>query len=168
MYTKADLVDMKTDADFFAEVLKGKLILIAYDTDVNYEPCNKGGVKAHWTLITGFLVPIEFRDTISKSVVEHTDDNRPVGINFIRSLRPGDSDALKAKYESSNEFRSLIYVTCKQGKSKKLGVWKLAKLLESNRQLKEINSSKCDPLNFVLPADGDLSKSLSLRFLVFK
>ena len=36
-----------------------KFILIAYDCDFNFEPCNKNGKKAHWALITGYVFPFE-------------------------------------------------------------------------------------------------------------
>ena len=168
LYTKTELVNLKNDTDFFQTVLEAKLILIAYDTDANYEPCNKKGIKAHWALITGFLVPISFDEKISKSIIDYTEENKPVGIHFIKSLKKNELNSLKQKFENNQTFRSLIYVICKQGKSKNLGIWSLEKLLDSNRQLKEINSSKCDPFNFVLPLNNDLSKSLSLRVLVFK
>lgn len=166
-YVKTEIMKFNEDVDFFETLLKAKLILIAYDTDFNYEPCNKKGIKAHWALVTGFLLPINHNDSVSKKLIDYDDETKPIGINFIKSLKYEEIHSIRSIFESNQTFRELVYVICKQGKSKNLGVWRLEKLLESNRQLKEVNSNKCDPINFVLPPDGDISKTLSSRFLVF-
>lgn len=167
--TNVQLISLNADVDFFEILLKSKLILIPYDTDRNYEPCNKKGIKAHWALITGFLVPIHFDEIVSKSLVQFTEEHKPRSLSFVDSLELAQVQALRKIFEVNKGGTTcdLIHVICKQGKSKNLGVWSLRKLLESNRQLKEINLEKCDPLNFVLPADKDLSKTLSSRFLAF-
>jgi len=173
--TNAQIVDLKRDVDFFEELLKAKLILIPYDCDRNYEPCNKKGIKAHWALITGFLLPIDYEKSVAETFIDfnnrpklsHRFEKKSTGLNFVDSIKEEQIEAMKNDFEENEEFRNLIYVICRQGKSKNLGVWSLGKLLESNRQLKEINTTKCDPDNFVLPSDGDLSKTLSGRFLVF-
>ncbi|XP_072032751.1 uncharacterized protein [Amphiura filiformis] len=40
-------------------LLQGNPILIAYDTDANFEPCCKKGHKAHWAVLTGFLFRVK-------------------------------------------------------------------------------------------------------------
>uniref|UniRef100_A0A915ENL2 Actin maturation protease n=1 Tax=Ditylenchus dipsaci TaxID=166011 RepID=A0A915ENL2_9BILA len=35
---------------------KKQLILVPYDCDKNFEPCEKDGKNAHWAVLTGFLV----------------------------------------------------------------------------------------------------------------
>ncbi len=165
--TQVEIRNFNQDVDFFEVLLKSKLILIPYDTDRNYEPCNKNGIKAHWALITGFMVPVHFSESVSKSLVNFTEENKPQGLTVVQSLELSQVQELRKIFEKNKQVSDLIHVICKQGKSKNLGVWNLKKLLESNRQLREINKEKCDPVNFVLPTDMDISKTLSSKFLAF-
>jgi len=166
----AKMLDLNEDKDFFEILLTSKLILFPYDCDFNHAPCNKKGIKAHWALITGFILPIDHDESISLTFGNYSEEKRPCGIEFIDSVKPEQIAKLKENYENkyyeAKRFSDLVYVVSKQGKSKHLGVWRLKYLLESNRQLKDIDYKKCDPSEFVLPLDGDLSKSLSKRFLV--
>ena len=59
------------------------------------------------------------------------------------------------------------YVICKHGKSKHSGVWHLGRLIESNRQLKQVDEQKCGPAEFVRPSDGNICATLSSRALIF-
>ncbi|CAH1792693.1 unnamed protein product [Owenia fusiformis] len=54
--------NMKDSMELFCEHLKqGGAILVPYDSDRNHEPCCKCGHKAHWAIVTGFLlVPKEY------------------------------------------------------------------------------------------------------------
>jgi len=165
--TPVEIINLNQDVDFFEVLLKSKLILIPYDTDRNYEPCNKNGIKAHWALITGFMVPVHIDESVSKTLIHFREENKPQGLTFVQSLEVSQVQELRKIFETNKQVSDLIHVICKQGKSKNLGVWSLKKLLESNRQLREINTEKCDPNNFVLPHDMDISKTLSSRFLAF-
>lgn len=165
--TAVEIVNLNGDIDFFEILLKSKLILIPYDTDRNFEPCNKKGIKAHWALVTGYLVPVHIDDIALKPIINFSDENKPNGLTFVESLELAQVTALREAYKNNKVVSDLIHVICKQGKSRHLGIWNLKKLLESNRQLKEINEEKCDPINFVLPPNKDLSKTLSSKFLVF-
>ena len=59
------------------------------------------------------------------------------------------------------------YVICKHGKSKHSGVWNLKRLIESNRQLKQIDELKCNEDDFVRPRDGNIGATLSSKVLIF-
>lgn len=169
-HVDAKVLVLNEDKDFFETLITSKLILFPYDCDFNHAPCNKKGIKAHWALITGFILPIDHEEPISLTFGKNTEENRSHGIEFIDSVKTEQVIKLKENYENkyfdAKKFSDLVYVVSKHGKSRHLGVWRLKHLLESNRQLKDIDYKKCDPSEFVLPLDGDLSNSLSKRFLV--
>ena len=60
----------------------------------------------------------------------------------------------------------LVHVFCRQGKSKSYGVWNFRRLIESNKQLKEIDSKRTDDEFYVKPADGNLENTLASKILV--
>lgn len=159
-------IDIKSESDeakLFESLFKSKPILIAYDCDFNFEPCNKQGVKAHWALITGFLIPVDFKMlSISESEVnlrlvpfeKHFTDE--MAQKYIEHFSNGKID------------KSSIRVICKHGKSRHSGIWKLSDLLKSNFQLEKVDPDKCDPTKFVLPENGSLKNTLASKALVFK
>ena len=165
------LNEVDRELDFLEAILSAKLSLIAYDCDFNYEPCNKKGVKAHWALIIGFLLPVDLVN--SEQFLPSDSAQRPNEIlHFTTQLAVDQIKHLRYNYENktfanNKAFRDLVYVVCKHGKSKNVGIWNLKKLIESNSQLREINSSKCDRSQFVLPDDGDLTKTISSKVLIF-
>ncbi len=55
-------------------LLNSKLILIAYDCDFNFEPCFKRGQKAHWALITGYLLPVQTSHLESLNIVYYEEE----------------------------------------------------------------------------------------------
>jgi hypothetical protein len=164
---------MNDEIDFFEQILNSKLILIAYDCDFNYEPCNKKGIKAHWALITGFLLPLDLTDKNSDLIYKKTEAETQFNVlDYTKPLQFEQIQYLRKNYENkilsnNKNFKDLVFVICKHGKSKNLGIWNLSKLIESNKQLKQINDSKCNRDEFVLPVDGDLSRTLSSKYLVF-
>jgi hypothetical protein len=51
------LYDGVLDSEFIREKLKQhSMLLVPYDADRNHSPCNNRGHKAHWCLITGYLI----------------------------------------------------------------------------------------------------------------
>ena len=145
--------------NIFKEILNSKLVLISYDCDFNFEPCNKNGNKAHWALITGFLLPIRLKkdDDLLNSI-----SNKELLINL-------NNTEINTECQLSEmvNFEDENYVICRHGKSKHSAIWSLSRLLESNRQLKYIDDEKCNQNDFVRPFDGDISNSLSSKALIF-
>ena len=169
-----DLNEGETELELISYILSSNLILIPYDCDFNFEPCKKQGIKAHWALVSGFSLPIDLKSTeLSSSFL--INDNIDLNIlNLIENKLTQEQinklvDVYK-KDEVINEklnFKKLIYVLCKHGKSKQSGVWNLSQLIESNRQLKKCDDIKCNLNEFNRPVDGDISKTLGSKFLVF-
>ncbi|CAF0907478.1 unnamed protein product [Brachionus calyciflorus] len=160
-YPKCSIHTMSDDDSKICEkLIENKLILIAYDCDLNFEPCNKNGLRAHWALLTGILFPIDSNET------EYFQDFLKEDSNLIlphNDLTQAQRDILKF-----NSTKKNIYAICRQGKSKHYGLWDLNRLIESNKQLKLIDHVKCNDENFVKPKDGDLQKTLAFKFLVFE
>jgi hypothetical protein len=73
---------------------------------------------------------------------------------------------LNRKEANEAMFNTLVHVICRQGKSKFYGLWEYNKLLDSNRQLRDIDQERCDPGLYVRPASGDLGTTLASRFIV--
>ncbi|KAJ3109835.1 hypothetical protein HDU97_000065 [Phlyctochytrium planicorne] len=50
-----DVKDWHETLNILDHINKGGLCMVAYDKDGNNEPCMKGGSKAHWALINGYV-----------------------------------------------------------------------------------------------------------------
>jgi hypothetical protein len=168
------------ELELFDSILSGKLIMIAYDCDFNFEPCNKRGRKAHWALIVGYLLPVEAQIVEKYSTTTINNNNDRLSSLFFHlnaqqvQLDQADREILSKKYTSSMKngdellFANRdVHVICMHGKSKHMGVWRLKSLLNSNKQLEEIDHEKCSDELFVKPIDGDLKQTLSSKALVF-
>ena len=88
-------------------------------------------------------------------------------LNLIDSLKSEQIENLIGNYESFFKLNDLIYVFGKHGKSKQMGVWSLKELIESNRQLKKCDDIKCNSSEFNRPLDGDISKTLGSKYIIF-
>lgn len=154
------LENQDDEIKMFELLLRNKLVLVAYDCDLNFEPCNKNGLKAHWALLIGLALPIESKYLENFTINETENTNL---VYTSKSIDENQAEILHQYSQSSN-----IFAICRQGKSKHCGVWNLSKLIESNRQLKFIDHLKCDDENFIKPEDGDLQKTLAYKYLVFE
>ena len=135
-----------------------KFILIAYDCDFNFEPCNKNGKKAHWALITGYVFP--FEPIQYESLSNLSQDTSIIDLNSVSELFD-----VKSLVRNNHDDKKL-FVICKHGKSRQSGVWNLKSLIESCRQLKEVGDNR-DSKDYVLPSGGDIQKTLSSKAIVF-
>ncbi len=143
------------------KILNSKLALIAYDCDFNFEPCNKNGSKAHWALITGFLIPD------CSNLANHTEEENAQIISILNQNEELNQIKLDNILKNYSQYSQKIYVICKHGKSKHSGVWNLNSLFESNRQLLMIDDEKCKIDEFIRPFDGNIQKGLASKALVF-
>ena len=57
-----EMVETTQETLLVERLLQSRMCLLAYDCDANYEPCNRGGLKAHWALVTGLLLPLPASD----------------------------------------------------------------------------------------------------------
>ena len=121
-----DRIELRKGCNEVMRHLKEKrLVLIAYDSDFNFEPCFKRGTKAHWCLVSGFVCPEEDEPELDK-----------------------------------------LYVIATHGKSSHRAFWSLKKLVASNLQLREVGELRSNADQYILPANGSISETLSAKFLV--
>ena len=140
-------------------ILSSKLVLIAYDCDFNFEPCNKEGRKAHWALVNGYVL----RRQSSKDASNECDIDQPKVLFLGEETSQSESSANK-----EHILQELLYVICKHGKSRHDGMWLLQSLIDSNRQLKLVNEAKCNLLDFVRPIDGNIEQGLASKCIIIK
>ncbi len=137
-------------------ILRGQLIMIAYDCDFNFEPCLKNGKKAHWALVHGFFYSLPFECLDKEHNLTHFNSN---------CYKLNKNDDFKHCFDRI-DFEK-FYVFAKHGKSKHSAIWSLKHLLLSNFQLNEVDDKFLNSKEFILPANG-IFETLSCRYIVFQ
>lgn len=157
------------------EVLLGQsAVLLPYDADRNHSPCLAGGHRAHWCLLVGMCVVLDCTGSQQPTTLEILKHCHPSqGYSPHYTIRPEEfSHHLKVCFDQHHPLKNfldsnLIYVFARQGKSSHLGLWSLRALIESNRNLQEVDPQRSNPLEYVIP-DGGLSKGLKNKILLMK
>uniref|UniRef100_A0A183BLM5 Actin maturation protease n=1 Tax=Globodera pallida TaxID=36090 RepID=A0A183BLM5_GLOPA len=95
-------------------------VLVPYDCDKNFEPCNRQGNAAHWALIIGFVL-------LEQSVQNGEE---------IHSVGPRVAEFNAHNFFGRNfDNEHLLYLVALQGKSRHPALWSYSALRESNGQL---------------------------------
>ena len=119
-------------------------IMVPYDCDKNFEPCQRDGQAAHWAILTGFLL------LVNSATDEMSNDtgilNCVVADHFNKRKR---NIIIKPE---NNIDESLFYVIAYQGKSRHPALWPYSSLRQSNAQLNRPNPA--GSANFRLPSEG--------------
>jgi len=138
------LMNIEWLVDIFSS---GKLLLIPYDCGHNHGPAKSGGKKAHWALITGIVVATDNLDeNCAKEFVEKIPEEsdkifiikKTTAVSHIKTL-------CKSKCSS-------IFLIGRQSKSVVLGIWNVQEMVDSNENLKNIDSNREE--DFVIPEGG--------------
>ena len=145
-------------------------ILVPYDKDKNHSPCLAGGHRAHWCLLVGLCL-----------VLESTSDSIPLKSDLLKCCHlPSDNSNYYVVSQDSLEhfmaiFETLdhctmkdknqLYVFARHGRSSHLGLWGLRELLESNRNLLEVNPQRSNTLEYVFP-EGELKEGLKDKAII--
>ncbi|KAL3083218.1 hypothetical protein niasHS_011020 [Heterodera schachtii] len=108
-------------------------VLVPYDCDKNFEPCNRQGVAAHWAIIIGFVI------------FDVTAQNGPENENS-KIIAFDENDFRWDGFDNEH----LLYLIALQGKSRQPTLWSYKALRESNGQLNVPNPSG----NFRLAPEG--------------
>ncbi|XP_063426882.1 actin maturation protease-like [Mytilus trossulus] len=147
-------LDMDTGPELLINhLVKGDVCLIPYDSDFNFEPCNKKGHKAHWALLTGFGLVLDSSVSDQKGLT--VDDSCVVNVA---------SDTILSNTLLDDAEDILVYGL--QGKSQYPGVWSLSSIIASNRNLVEVGPNKQDDdIGYILPEEG-IEKALCSKALV--
>lgn len=135
-------------------LLDGNPILVPYDTDANHEPCLRNGKKAHWCIANGVAMRIN-KDKFNSLI--NDDDLMNRSIIDLKNLK--SDDRIKLINESLD-----LHLFCKQGKSMHLKLFPFDRLVESNKNLFEVDDSK-QTSDFNIPNEG-IKNSLCDQFLL--
>lgn len=121
----------------------GQPVLIPYDEDLNHEPCQRSGHKAHWAVASGVLLGLN-PGTVGK---EHTQPDP----TLPWLLLPRGSPPCPCPSSGVKE----AYILAKQGKSLRYQLWSIDRLAQSNSQLREIAPHRAaDGTLYIVPQGG--------------
>ena len=127
-------------------LLDGSLMLVPYDCTPDHSPGLAGGQKAHWALVTGFLLPCSNTTRLPSS----TSTPLPGCPNFYEL---SNTATLPSQAVNSQD----VMVVARQSKSVMLGLWSARHLALSCRNLRQAASKRLDG-SYVLPEGGSLQK----------
>eukprot|EP00127_Corallochytrium_limacisporum_P005104 Clim_evm10s199 gene=Clim_evmTU10s199 len=120
----------------------GGVVLVPYDADANGEPCQHGGKRAHWAVITGFAAALPLSEEVVGDADQHVlnlaDVNDDLTCAKVRDgiLKEHVNHARFAQEAGNDEARScLCRYICLQGKSRHPSAWSVESLVASSRQL---------------------------------
>ncbi|XP_033115886.1 UPF0692 protein C19orf54-like [Anneissia japonica] len=137
-------------------------ILVPYDKDESNSPCCRRGNKAHWAVITGYLVRL---DSLPDSLKLNQDQDMSNLYHVPKNVCLSSKIACLLQEADS----SSIYVYGKQGKSNHLGIWSYQDLLLSNSNLLEWHAGKndVDERDMVL-SGGGIEQGLCNQIILLK
>ncbi|XP_038046260.1 UPF0692 protein C19orf54 homolog isoform X1 [Patiria miniata] len=144
--------------DIILHLANGWPVLVPYDKDANCEPCSLRGHKAHWAVISGFLLQCsraDFPDLNSKEI--HQDPAASnlycISVDNHDGLSEHTIQTVQAVLQSLPA--SDVYLLARQGKSTHIHPWRYTALSDSNSNLLELGSSiQADIGKFVIPEGG--------------
>jgi len=138
-----DVDSLSNTSQICADLLSGHIFIVPYDCDFSHGPCLENGKKAHWALITGFVV--------LSHQSEYCDN-----IQWL-SEQNCDTDSLSNKK---------VYLFGRQSKSLVLGVWDCEELVASNKNLKIVDDKRNSD-DYIIP-EGGLEAGLSNQIIKLK
>ena len=116
--------DSWNEQDIANWILEGGLVLMPYDCSKTFAPGMFGGEKSHWCVIVGFVVEDD-----EKCIVD-------LGAEEEKIELPEEDGMKIAKF------------VCIQPKSKRLALWNVSELIESNKNLKHCKEKNADMYHF--------------------
>ncbi|XP_071497877.1 actin maturation protease-like [Diadema antillarum] len=150
--------------EILKHLAKGLPVLIPYDADYNHEPASRNGHRAHWAVLTGFLLsfPPDMKTTLPMECKKDL-----FATNLVYLSPPWSAEDI-ANLPKLLMHTSHIYMFARQGKSRLLGLWSYETLAESNKNLKEYDPSKhALQGEFIFPDEG-LTEGLALKAILLQ
>jgi len=138
--------------------IDGWQLLVPYDCAPNHSPAMFGGNKAHWGLITGWVLITEKENDLS-SVITKEVENRE---NMVIVTAVEDKSKLQSLLKLPS---SKLMLVARQSKSLVLGVWDVQMLVDSNENLKSVEDKRGE--EFVMP-EGGVEAGLCGRMVLVK
>lgn len=139
--------------DVVDTVLSGKSLLVPYDADKDHTPCLERGRNAHWCLVVGITVTVPVKDDhLYSPIFECCSPMPSLPGHFI--IREEKVTSLQAHRQLITSSPMQVYVFARHGKSSHLGLWKFSDLLESNKNLLEVDRKRTRPGEYIIPCGG--------------
>lgn len=140
--------------DVVDTVLSGKSLLVPYDADKDHTPCLQRGHNAHWCLVVGIIVTVSIMkdDHLYSLIFECCSPSPSLPGHFI--TREDKVASLLANKQLITSSLTQVYVFTRHGKSSHLGLWKFSDLLESNKNLLEVDPKRTRPGEYIIPCGG--------------
>ena len=136
--------NLEESAWLVAALLDGSLMLVPYDCTPDHSPGLAGGQKAHWALVTGFLLPCPNTAALPPFCFP-----LPGCPSFYELSKNGP---ISPPSSSGN-----LILVARQSKSVLLGLWPARNLVLSCKNLRQAASKRLDG-SYVLPEGGSLEK----------
>jgi len=131
-----------------ADLLAGDVLLVPYDCDFNHGPCLAEGRKAHWALLTGFVL-VSNEDSPENLVSNEESPEHLVQVSSHHKL-------------TGIENKKLLLFG-RQSKSLVLGAWDKELLISSNKNLKIVDAKRSTD-EYIIPAGG-LEEGLASKII---
>ena len=156
--------------DLLVDVVSGqRAVVVPYDADKDHTPCLARGHRAHWCLLVGVCLMVESEGSpLTRCLLEccqQTPKNCTHHIvretcvkSFTQNLRHYFDPQMMKQSLAENQ----IHVFARHGKTSHLGLWSLRDLIQSNRNLVEVDPQRSNSEEYVVPK-GALKESLGKK-----
>uniref|UniRef100_A0A1A7W732 Actin maturation protease n=1 Tax=Iconisemion striatum TaxID=60296 RepID=A0A1A7W732_9TELE len=122
----------------------GQPVLIPYDNDLNHEPCQRSGHRAHWAAASGVIIGLDQGSVNTERT--HSDPSLPW---LHLATEPSPPCPI-----NSTTVRE-VFILAKQGKSLRYRLWSMDSIAQSNQQLKALDPQRVnDGTCYVVPEGG--------------
>jgi len=138
------MIAVSDSIDMVSELLDGWILLVPYDCAHNHYPAMLLGKKAHWALITGFVLAVDAAEDIADVGNDNSEDN----VVIVKEIKDKDKLVKILAHHSTK-----LLLVARQSKSLVLGLWDMKELINSNNNLKTVEFKE-DISKFVIPEGG--------------
>ncbi|KAH9374795.1 hypothetical protein HPB48_019030 [Haemaphysalis longicornis] len=138
-------------AEIVGHLIRGKPVLIPYDSDGNFEPCLKSGHTAHWAVLHGSSSLQSPNTFLLASPASFS--GGPATPSSVPPPGAGSPRELLLPLALLGGVDAAVFVCASQGKSRHVGLWGLERLLDSNHNLAHLGP-RHRAAEFVVPAGG--------------
>ena len=145
------LVQASSDS-ITAALIRPQFVVIAYDMDGNFAPCERRGHRAHWCVLHG---PYLFCFAFGPFLCAGAGDINWLSIGII--IPPNSSTIPHLDQNELQLQTSGINVIATHGKSVRTNVWPLDELVRSNKNLVEVRPGLCQKKHMIPVFGMDLA-----------
>ena len=166
--TKIHNIDTLPLTELLGELLCDDVaILVPYDADKNHSPCQANGHKAHWCLLVGFAIVLENSiagNGVPGPVHWYKQSSR---LPWHYNVNKQNKDSFLSSCSSwlTENDHNRLFVFARHGKSARMGLWSHKDLMDSCRNLLEVDPKRSCPEEYVIP-EGGVAKGLKSKLVL--